>query len=70
MVDFHYDGRPRRWLRAFDTAVDVEAKMTDDLRNLYGGHAKLVQVRHATPDEDEQYLRGDLPSNAICPTGR
>ena len=70
VVDFRYDGRPRRWFKAFDPSVDVHQKMSTLLRDLYGGRAQLVEVRKATPEEEIQYLRGDEAKNVSCPTGR
>jgi len=70
VVDFHYDGRPRRWFKAFGPNADVGELMTTELRQLYGHRARLVNARKATDEEETQYLRGDEPKNAICPTGR
>ena len=70
VVDFRYDGRPRRWFRAFGPGVDAQAEMQARLRDLYGTHAQLVEVRPATPDEETQYLRDEQPMNSLCPTGR
>ena len=70
VVDFRYDGRPRRWFRAFGADVDVRNSMQDELQQLYEGRAALVDVRRATDEEERQYLRDELPSNAYCPTGR
>ena len=70
VVDFRYDGRPRRWFKAFDTSDDVRQVMVAQLAALYGDRAQLVAVRHATEDEETQYLRGEEPKNVLCPTGR
>lgn len=70
VVDFHYDGRPRRWFKAFGPNADVGELMATELRQLYGDHARLVSVRKATDEEETQYLRGDEPKNTFCPTGR
>ncbi len=70
VVDFHFDGRPRRWFKAFGPDTDVRERMTTELQQLYGHRARLVEVRKATDDEETQYLRGDEVKNAICPTGR
>ena len=40
------------------------------LFDLYGKRGRLIGVRLATGDEKTQYLRGTVPLNAICPTGR
>lgn len=68
LVDFRYDGRPRRWFKAFGPGDDVHTQMTIQLSNLYGDHAKLTEVRVATEGEETEYLRGDEPKNAFCPT--
>lgn len=70
VVDFRYDGRPRRWFMAFGPKVDVEVEMADRLQVLYGDRARLVEVRRATDDEETSYLRGTEPKNVMCPTGR
>jgi hypothetical protein len=70
VVDFRYDGRPRRWFKAFGPDADGKDQMTRLLQDLYGGRAKLVDVRRATEDEETQYLRGAESKNVVCPTGR
>lgn len=70
VVDFRYDGRPRRWFKTFGPDDDVAHAMTRLLHDWYGERAKLVEVRRATEDEEGQYLRGTEPKNGMCPTGR
>ena len=70
VVDFRYDGRPRRWFKDFGTSDDVRQAMVAQLAALYGDRAQLVEVRQATDDEETQYLRGEEPKNVLCPTGR
>lgn len=70
VVDFRYDGRPRRWFKALGPVDDARSEMAKLLRSLYGDRAQLVDVRKATAQEETQYLRGDEPKNALCPTGR
>lgn len=70
VVDFRYDGRPRRWFKAFGPGEDVTTQMTHLLQSWYGGRAKLVEVRRATDEEETLYLRGAEPKNVLCPTGR
>ena len=70
VVDFRYEGRPRRWFKAFGPGDDVNKEMTSLLHALYGKRAKLVDVRRATQDEETQYLRGAEPKRVLCPTGR
>lgn len=70
VVDFTYDGHPRRWLKALPDGTDAAAEMATLLRDLYADRCRIVSVRAATPEEETQYIRGDLPRNIICPTGR
>jgi hypothetical protein len=69
VVDYTYDGRPRRWFKAAPTREGLEDAMSGMLREWYGDRARLVVVRAATPDEEASYLRGDEPRNVYCPTG-
>jgi len=70
VVDFRYDGRPRRWFKGFGPGDDVKGEMTRLLQALYGERAQLFEVRRATDDEETQYLRGEETKNSLCPTGR
>ncbi|HWI82016.1 hypothetical protein [Ramlibacter sp.] len=70
VVEFAYDGHPRRWLKALPQSADARAEIEAQLGDLYGGRAKVVAVRPASPEEELQYIRGDLPLNVMCPTGR
>ena len=70
VVDFRYDGRPRRWLKAFRANDDVRREVANILRDLYGKRVQLVEVRKATEEESLQFLRGEEPKNVYCPTGR
>ena len=70
VVDFTYDGHPRRWLKALPQTAEAHAELSAQLAYLYGARARLIAVRPATADEETQYIRGELPANAICPTGR
>ena len=70
VVDFRYEGRPRRWFRVIGPGIDVGALMSAELHQLYGNRAQRVEVRRATDEEEAQYLRGDEPKNAFCPTAR
>ena len=70
VMDFLYAGSPRRWFKLMRHGVDARARMADELRDLHGARARLLSVRLATADEEAQYLRGDAPINAMCPTGR
>jgi hypothetical protein len=70
VVDFRYEGRPRRWFKVCRAGSDVRDEMAAQLRGLYGVRAQLVEVREATAEEEAQYLRGEAPGNVLCPTGR
>jgi transposase len=70
VIDFRYDGRARRWFKAFGLSADVHEQMAAELLQLYGNRAQLVEVRKATEEEESQYLRGEEPKNLLCPTGR
>jgi len=69
VVDFRFEGRPRRWFKIFGPRHDVNKAMTSLLQDLYGERAQLVGVRAATDEEEAQYLRGEEPRNVLCPTG-
>lgn len=68
IVDFRYEGRPRRWFKALPAGVDGPREMAAALQALYEGKAQLLSARVATDEEESQYLRGDEPRNAYCPT--
>jgi hypothetical protein len=70
VVDFRYDGHPRRWFKLLRPGLDAQALMAEELRTLYGARAQLVDVRTATPEEESRYLRGEAPTDTLCPTGR
>lgn len=70
VVDFRYEGHPRRWFKALPGGVDASQQMGAMLQDLYGDKAQLESVRPASPEEETQYLRGDEPRNAYCPTLR
>ena len=70
VLEFTYDGRPRRWFHAWPQGTDAPSQARALLRELYGERARLVQVRPATAEEERDYGRGKLPHNALCPTGR
>ncbi|MDP1900650.1 MAG: hypothetical protein Q8K96_09385 [Rubrivivax sp.] len=70
VIDFRYEGRPRRWFKVFDAQADAQAQASSLLHDLYEGRAQLVAVRQATDVEELQYLRGEEPKNLLCPTGR
>lgn len=70
VVDFFHDGRARRWFTALPVGTDGQAGMQARLQDLYGGRATQVVARPATPQEELAYVRGDLPRNAYCPSGK
>lgn len=70
VIDFTYDGHPRRWMKALPQRTDARTEMQAQLADLYGARAHLVAVRPASAEEETQYIRGDLPKNMLCPTGR
>lgn len=70
VIDFTYDGHPRRWIKALPEAQDGPALLRAELADLHGARARVVQVRPATPEEEMQYVHGDSPKNVLCPTGR
>ncbi len=70
VVDFTYDGRPRRWLKPVPVGTDARSHIEAVVNDLYGRRGRILAVRPATPAEEMQYIRGDLPKNLYCPTGR
>lgn len=70
VVDFSWEGRPRVWYKALPAQADAQREMAALLQDWYGGRARLLSVRPATPQEELDYIRGDVPKNMLCPTGR
>jgi len=70
VVDYLYEGRSRRWLKAVPSQADARAEMQRLLRDLYEDRAVLVEVREATEAEEADFRHGNLPRNVMCPTGR
>ncbi len=70
VIDFFYDGRERRWLKALPAGSDGPAEAARMLQELYGSRVRLEAVRPATPAEDADYRHGNLPRNAYCPSGK
>lgn len=70
VIDYRYLGRERRWFKALPAATNAEGWARALLQDLYGGRATLEAVRPATPAEDADYLQGNLPRNAYCPSGK
>jgi hypothetical protein len=70
VVEFTYDGHPRRWLKALPQGTDGRTAMESHVNDLYGARARVSDVRPATTAEELQYIRGEVPKNVFCPTGR
>ena len=70
VIDFRYDGRPRRWFKVFGEGLDPAQQVREELRALYGDRAQWVGARVATADEESQFLRDEVTKNVFCPTGR
>ena len=70
ILDFTYDGAPRRWFKAMPEDADARTLFKAQLGDLYGKHGRYVNARLATRDEETQYLNGTAPKNVFCPTGR
>jgi hypothetical protein len=70
VVDYRYEGRPRRWFKAYPEGSDARRLAEAELADLYARQAQVVDVRAATEEEERQYLHGEEPRNACCPTGR
>jgi hypothetical protein len=70
VIDFLYDGRPRRWFRAGPAGADLPSQVLVELAEAYGDRARVVEARVATAEEEGQYLRGEVPATIYCPTGR
>ncbi|NCT84525.1 MAG: hypothetical protein GXC94_15350 [Comamonadaceae bacterium] len=70
IVDYRFDGRPRRWWRAAPVGNDPSAALAAELAALYGSRAQLEQVRLATAEEEQAYVRGETAPNLYCPLAR
>lgn len=70
VVDYRFDGRPRRLFKAFGPDADAAGQSAAELQALHGARAQLVEVRPASVEEETQYLRGEGPVNMMCPSGR
>ena len=70
VIDFRYQGRARRWFKAFARSHDasaIAASLNEELRELYADRAQLVAVQPANEEQEAQYLRGEEPKNQYCP---
>jgi hypothetical protein len=70
VIDYRYDGHPRRRFQILDKGVDAERFAREWLRDTQPRLGTLVEVRRASADEEREYLRGEEARNAYCPTGR
>lgn len=70
VVDYRFRGSARRWFKTYREGVDAAPRVEAELRALHGNDARLLEVRRASEEEEDQYLRGELPVNMMCPTGR
>jgi hypothetical protein len=70
VIDYRYEGRPRRWFRAYPAGAEARLLAQAELADLFGRQAQIVDVRPATDEEERQYVRADVPGNVLCPTGR
>ena len=70
VIEFTYDGRPRRWIKPMREGQDGHAILQAELADLYGARARVMHIRLATHEEETQYIHGDSPKNVLCPTGR
>ena len=70
VVDYQFDGRSRRIYKIYSNEIDANKEVQFMLDDLYGGRAKLVDLRVATDDEERQFLRDEHQRNIMCPTCR
>ncbi len=70
VIDYRYEGHPRRRFQILDEGADAERFAADWLRETHPGRATLVAVRRASAQEEGEYLRGEEARNVYCPTGR
>ena len=63
ILDFTYDGAPRRWFKALLEDADARTLFEAQRGDLYGKRGRFVDVRPATRDEETQYLNGTAPKN-------
>lgn len=70
VIDFRFEGRPRRWFKVFGQGLDPTQQVQEELRALYGNRVQGVGVRAATAEEESRFLRGKEVKNVYCPTGR
>lgn len=69
ILDFTYDGAPRRWFKALLEDADARTLFEAQRGDLYGKRGRFVDVRPATRDEETQYLNGTAPKKRLLPEG-
>ncbi len=57
-------------VQALPEGADGPALLAAELMDVQGPLARVVEIRPALPQEETDYLRGNLPKNILCPTGR
>ena len=70
VIDFTWKGAPRRWVKAYPDGADVALEVSAELKRLYANAVIVDAVRLVTDEEETQFIRGSLPRNSYCPTGR
>ncbi len=61
VVDYRLDGRLCRWIRALRVVSPPHALIREELDELYGERATLVELRAATEEERIAFIRGEPP---------
>jgi hypothetical protein len=61
VVDYRLDGRPCRWIRALRVVSPPHAFIQEELDELYGPRAELLELRQATDEERIAFIRGEPP---------
>lgn len=61
VVDYRLDGRLRQWIRALPVVSPPHAMMLEELDELYGQRAALIELRQASDEERTAFIRGEPP---------
>lgn len=59
VVEYRLGQRLCRWIRAFAPDAPVRAQLLEELEELHGDRASLVELRRATDAEHHEHLGGD-----------
>lgn len=70
VVHYTWRGRARRQFKALPEGADGPAVLAAELADVHGPQARMVEVRLATPQEEDDYIHDRLQGNIYCPTGR